>query len=422
MIIVVDNKVTAAEHCLGDVGEVILVDASQIDRGLLLDTRATALVVRTATRVDDRLLAGTAVRFVGTATAGVDHIDTTALARRGITLADAAGANAAAVCEYVLRTIFEHTLHPAPKHGRGERSRGDVDDSRARPLHVGIVGYGHVGRRLSTSLRGMGVTVAICDPPLAEAHRCARGFIDLDAIFRSCNVVSLHVPLTSSGRHPTHHIVDGPRLSSWSIDRPLLINTSRGAVLDTDSLFNRDLRHIALALDVWEGEPDAIRWALLSQPGLRIVRASPHIAGYSMQAKLAATLRIRRQLLRDAGLEKPVYPTSFPTISSRPPPPIEIDLSGIVCAHEATARVLARLCPVEASDRLFRALAQRPPPAQSEGFHRLRPSTPNRIALAGRRVLLRNRRASADLRALLRHFRWLGTKIEDIANHPVQNA
>src|SRR6185436_5497182 len=98
--LIVDKDIPFAGNAFGPLGEVQLADTAALSRDDLGD--AEVLVVRSTARVDAKLLDGTGVKFVGTATIGTDHVDTGYLASRGIAFASAPGSNANSVKEYVV--------------------------------------------------------------------------------------------------------------------------------------------------------------------------------------------------------------------------------------------------------------------------------------------------------------------------------
>ncbi len=152
-------------------------------------------------------------------------------------------------------------------------------------MRAGIVGLGNVGSRLQQKLDALGIECLVCDPPLQQAGQTAQDFVDLDTILRECNLISLHVPLTRSGPHPTFHLLNSTRLESLS-EGCLLINAARGEVVDNQALLQllnqRDDVHVFL--DTWEHEPRVLRELLL-----RVDLATPHIAGYSVEGRLRGT-------------------------------------------------------------------------------------------------------------------------------------
>lgn len=252
--------------------------------------QADALLVRSVTRVDADLLDGSPVRFVGTATSGLDHVDQHLLQRRSIGFAAAPGANADSVVDYVFSTLAVMAIDQGL----------DWLDSR-----IGVVGAGQVGGRLLRRLSALGVETRVCDPYVATASLPAPGsHCDIGAVL-DCPVVTLHTPLTRGGEHPTHHLLDATRLS-WLRHDQLLINAARGAVVDNEALLAtlQARPAIRVALDTWEDEP-AIDTTLLQKVRL----ATPHIAGYSLDGKWRATRMIVDALRRHFGLDEPRFDT-----------------------------------------------------------------------------------------------------------------
>ncbi len=250
-------------------GQLRRVAGRSLDRAVLAD--AEVLLVRSVTQVDQALLAGAQVKFVGTCTIGTDHLDLQYLTQQGIGWASAPGCNARGVVDYVLGALL--TL----------AERDGVDLSKRC---YGVVGAGQVGQRLVQVLRGLGWQVLVCDPPRQQAE--GGDYVDLATVLERCDVVSLHTPLTQQGEHPTFHLLGAEQLQSLQ-QGSWLINASRGAVVDNQALKQlltqrHDLR---VALDVWEGEPQVD--AELAQ---RCDIASAHIAGYSLDGKIRGTSQI----------------------------------------------------------------------------------------------------------------------------------
>lgn len=268
MIIVADRDIPRVEEAFAACGEVRLLPGREIGRGQLRDCRC--LLVRTVTRVDRELLAGSPVEFVGSATIGTDHVDLEYLEAAGIAFSNAAGCNAEAVSEYVISGLFA-------------LSQGLDFDPLC--LRAGIVGFGNVGKRLKHKFDALGIECLLCDPPLAAAGTSPQTFTDLDKLVGECDLISLHTPLTRGGRHPTFHLFDSSRLRALTRDC-LLINTARGSVVDNDALLVllRQRGDLRLFLDTWEHEP-LVSTGLLRRTNL----ATPHIAGYSVEGRLRGT-------------------------------------------------------------------------------------------------------------------------------------
>jgi len=278
MKIIVDQNIPYLE-ALADVADVTRAPAESIDARMVRD--ADALVVRTRTRCDAALLDGSRVRFIGSATIGMDHIDTAYCHRRGITVRNAPGCNAPAVAQWVYSAIF--------RHGGGTT--------------IGVVGVGHVGSIVARWGEALGLRVLLNDPPRAAAGD-ALPFVPLEQIADEADIITFHTPLTRDGAYPTFHLCDEAFLRRAKGCR-LLMNAARGAIVDSHALltcFDGDF-----ALDCWENEPHPL-------PELveRAVVATPHIAGYSRQGKLRATAMILKEMNAFFGWQVPVPQADTP--------------------------------------------------------------------------------------------------------------
>ena len=369
LTLLADENIPALEYCLG--GGVRLRRAAGRAIGPELLHDVDILLVRSVTRVDEALLAGSVVRFVGSATSGIDHVDRDYLARRGITFAHAPGANANAVVEYVLAAIAA------------------VDDALERLLDggaVGIVGCGCVGRSLAQRLAALGIRHRVCDPWLDP--RTVPAAATLEAVL-DCEVISLHPELTWTEPWPSHHLI-GPQALSRLRPGALLINTSRGPVVDNAALCGRLERDTAfrVVLDVWESEP-FIDPALLE----RLALGTPHIAGYSRDGKLRATRMLARAVAERFRLPMPAAESpdgGAPVIRLDAP----ASRAGLI------RRLLQSRYDIREDDRRLRQVVRTAGGKDiAAGFDRLRRTYPERRELAGARVIVRDG-TSAD-RALV---------------------
>ncbi|TPV93056.1 MAG: hypothetical protein B7733_22595 [Myxococcales bacterium FL481] len=124
--------------------------------------------------------------------------------------------------------------HPWSQPKRRRSSLGQLPRPAAGH-RVGIVGYGQIGRRLASWLAGLGLRVDICDPPLAATDPSSdAGWLPLTTLLERCNILTLHTPLVPGPTREggTRHLIDGAALQRWSARAGLIINTSRGEVVD----------------------------------------------------------------------------------------------------------------------------------------------------------------------------------------------
>ena len=230
---------------------------------------ADALIVRTRTHCDAALLAKSKCRFIGTATIGTDHIDSQWCEANGITVINAPGCNAPAVAQYVFGSIMQVANRPLNQYT------------------IGIVGVGHVGSIVERWAKGLGMNVMVCDPPRMRAEG-GDHWSSLAEIAEKADIITFHTPLIREGDDATYHIADDNFFASLRRS-PVIINSARGAICDTDALIRAiDNGWVSAAVvDCWEGEPD-ISLELLKRAAI----ATPHIAGYSHDGKVRATQMI----------------------------------------------------------------------------------------------------------------------------------
>ncbi|MBD5317515.1 MAG: 4-phosphoerythronate dehydrogenase [Bacteroides sp.] len=265
---IVESKIPFLSGLLADETptEVIVLPANEITPEAVRD--ADALFVRTRTRCDAALLEGSAVKFIATATIGTDHIDLDWCKARGITVVNAPGCNAPAVAQWVFAAA--------------EALAG----SRLQGLTLGVVGVGHVGSIVSRYGESLGMKVMECDPPKGLP-------LSLEEVAYNADILTFHTPLTTDGQWPTRHMFDS-RIASLMKPGAIVMNAARGPVTDTRALLEAPVR---CAIDCWEGEP-AISQELLEKAEV----ATPHIAGYSSQGKMRATIMVLEAYKKWLGL------------------------------------------------------------------------------------------------------------------------
>ena len=262
--IVADENIPLITELFSPFGEVILLPGREITHSHIMD--ADILLVRSVTMVDKNLLANTRVKFVGSATAGTDHIDKIWLNDQGIAFADAKGANGTAVAEYVICCIAHL------------QQQGYLTSKK---VTAGVIGVGHVGKQVVEKLKLLNFTTLTNDPPRAVVEE---DFISTPlAELTDVDILCLHTPLIKTGPFPTYHLIDREFLQKLKRGC-VLLNAGRGAVINSADLLEYG-RHLLWCFDVWEHEP-AIDYAVFKNAAI----ATPHIAGYTVEAKLHGTL------------------------------------------------------------------------------------------------------------------------------------
>ncbi|MEN3027491.1 MAG: 4-phosphoerythronate dehydrogenase [Chlorobiota bacterium] len=352
-----DPKIPLLAEFLGSHVDLRPIEGPKLSRAVLRQLRCDALFVRAHTRVDASLVEGTSVRFVGTPSSGIDHITVGELQELGITVAHAPGCNANAVAEYVIVALllWEALL---PKQLSEEC--------------LGIVGFGHIGRRVARYARRLGMEVWVYDPPLArqgfEFPEWVRCVPTLRELCRNCSATTLHVPLTRSGPDATWHLLDSELLAEIP-SGALLIQTSRGGVVAESALEVAIAgKQLSTAIDVWEHEPRC-NWRLAENALL----ATPHIAGYTWQARVRCTYTVVRHFAAWARLPIPEAPLRSALESVEPPP------STIPWEDRPTLlRLLLQRRKVDVDSHTLRSWRHFSPSRQEQAFRSYRDNYPRR--------------------------------------------
>lgn len=285
-------------------------DPSLADRRTeLLSTVAPArgLIVRNRTQVDAELLnAAPRLLTVGRLGVGLDNIEVAECERRGISVWPAAGANAAAVAEYViaaLLVLFRRAFMASDRVAAGEWPRTELSGREVGGKRLGLIGFGGIARLVADKAAALGMKVAAYDPlvdPTDAAWGTAIRHPTLEALLRQSDAISLHVPLLEE----TRDILDAAALSLLP-SGAVVVNTSRGGIMDEAAVIAalRAGRLGGAALDVFAAEPvDAAAGGRFRDvPNLLL---TPHIAGITEESNRrvsAVTAAAVRRVLEDAG-------------------------------------------------------------------------------------------------------------------------
>ena len=277
-------------------GEVALKNGRQINADDLVDV--DVLIIRSITKVNEDLLSkANKLKFVGTATAGMDHMDTALLDKKGIAYSNAQGSNCESVGDYILSVL----LVLAEKYNLSFEGKS-----------IGIVGCGFVGSQVYNKAKALGLTIVKNDPPrFKTGDKTCNATLD-EAL--ACDIVTLHVPLIKDGEYKTLHLIDEQKLLKLK-PNAIFINASRGNVVDNEALseFLEKRPDVKVWLDVFEGEPQINCKKLLSQ----VDGATAHIAGYSYESKRRANVMLANTLAHVLKLEEPkAYQMPKPEIES----------------------------------------------------------------------------------------------------------
>ena len=356
-----DDNIPFAKEAFSEFGEVRTMPGPAMTNS---DIKACdILLVRSTIKVDEKLLAGSKVRFVGTATIGTDHVDEAFLKSKGIRFASAPGSNALSVAEYVMGAILELIT---------ARIVTPPD------VKVAVIGVGNVGSRVVKKVEALGFKPVLNDPPLKDKTGDSQ-FRPLDEILPLADIVAVHVPLAKSGPYPTYQMVNQEFIEKMK-PGAVFLNASRGNVVNESVLCKAlDSRRISAAvLDVWAGEP-SVALPTLAHAFI----GTPHIAGHSFDGKVRGT-----EMLYNAVCDLLGTKPKWKMEQALPPPYIpEVVVPKGDDPYDAALKVVRTIYDVREDDAHLRALNLIAEPHRAGYFDYLRRYYPPRREFPNTRVI-----------------------------------
>ena len=285
---------------------------------------ADALIIRTRTKCDSEMLRSSDIKFIASATIGSDHVDTAHCREHGIEFINAPGSNSGAVMQYVFTALYAFAK---------------FNKVSLNSKTLGVVGVGNVGSKVADLGRYLGFKVLENDPP-REMREGGGDFVSLDELLQESDIVTMHIPL-DEGNFQFASEAFFKKIKKGAI----FINTSRGEVVDEAALLCNRKNLGGLILDVWSNEPD-INLQLLGVTDM----ATPHIAGYSRQGKINATMAVVRAFGKYYGIKELMQ---FDLYKGNECAPIAIDLNGD--SQEAVCDLLNSIFPITELDMALRS-------------------------------------------------------------------
>ncbi len=381
MKIVADRHIPQVTEAFSDLGDITLFEGRDIKRGNIAD--ADILLVRSVTPVTPELVAATKLKFIASATTGIEHInlpDTlSGITENGIGFAYAPGSNANSVAQYVVAAIL-HMVRKKKLSLAGSR--------------IGIIGVGNIGSLVRQYAEAMGMKCLLNDPPKKRLTANTL-FRPLEEVLRNSDIVTLHVPLEKQGSDPTFHLVNAAFLKQLK-QGAVLINTSRGKVVHEAALKQHRSGLCGLVLDVWDHEPSI-------DPEMCAIAdiATPHIAGYSYDGKIIGTLMIHRAAC-----------SFFKQVPAWDPAALLSESAGVIDVTHSADPVfdaVEHAYPIMRDDASLRKIISAKAEERGAFFDALRANYPKRLEFSHYQV--RCNRQQNDAAAILRK---LGFKLESI--------
>ncbi len=258
---------------------------------------AHALIIRSGTRLHKELLTKAKdLEFVVTATSGFDHIDLKTCQERQIRVSHCPEANVESAAQLTLSMILNALRQLPQLHQKVIKNHWRENIKRGKELtgmQLGVIGMGRIGRRVAQLAQAFQMTVVAHDPyvPAKDLQSVGVQPLGLIEVFKTSDIISFHVPLTSETKHMVNH-----RTLAHFNPEAWIINTSRGAVINETELAVKMRKGLfsGIALDVFEKEPLPKESPL--RPQEKIV-FSPHVGAYTEQAFAKASRQAAEKVI-----------------------------------------------------------------------------------------------------------------------------
>lgn len=255
------------------------------------------VIVRSRTKLTKDLIdKASACKIVARVGVGLDNIDVDAAKAKGIRVINAVEGAMNAVAELVLGLMLSlaREIPRADREIRGGKwLKKELMGSELSGKYLGIVGLGNIGKKLARHAKALNMNIIGYDVfPIPDDFSREVNLVkaDLETLLSSADYVSFHVPFTPE----THHLVNAQRLSKMK-KTAYIINTSRGEIIDEESLYHalKEGKIMGAALDVYEKEP-ALGNKLATLPN---VVCTPHIGAQTKEAQALAANVIAEKII-----------------------------------------------------------------------------------------------------------------------------
>lgn len=272
-----------------------------------------ALLVRSGTEVTARVIdAGTKLKFIGRAGAGVDNIDTEAATRRGIIVANAPEGNTLAATEHTMAmmlSLARNIPQATASLKKGEWKRSKFMGVELNDKVLGIIGFGRIGREVAKRAQAMEMKCIAYDPFITKERAASLGveMVPIEELFRRADVITVHTPLIKE----TRHLINAKSIATMK-DGVRLINCARGGIIDEAALVDaiKSGKVAGAALDVFENEPPT------DSPLLELdkVIVTPHLGASTVEAQKNVAISVANQCISVLSGGAAKYVVNAPTI------------------------------------------------------------------------------------------------------------
>jgi D-3-phosphoglycerate dehydrogenase / 2-oxoglutarate reductase len=257
------------------------------------------IITRSGTTVDKPLLdAATNLKMVARAGVGVDNVDVDYASSKGVIVVNAPFGNTNSAAEHAMALLLSFCRNVTQANASlkgGAWKRAPFTGYELKGRKAGVIGLGKVGGRVATRLKAFECDVISCDPYIAEkrAHDLGVRLVSLDEVIRTCDIITVHTPLTDE----TRDMIGRKELAAMK-EGVIIINAARGGIINEEAMLEalESGRVAGSAFDVWSQEPpdtDILK-KLIAHPKMVV---TPHLGANTFEAQVNVAVDVSREII-----------------------------------------------------------------------------------------------------------------------------
>ncbi|KAB0663548.1 phosphoglycerate dehydrogenase [Oryzomonas japonica] len=258
-----------------------------------------AIITRSGTTVDKALLdAATKLKIVARAGVGIDNVDVDYASSKGVIVVNAPFGNTNSAAEHTLALLLSFCRNVTIANASlkaGEWKRGPFTGHELKGRVAGVIGLGKVGGRVAARLKAFECEVLACDPYVSvkRANDLGVKLVSHDEIYKNCDIITVHTPLTDETRNMV-----GPREFGLMKSGVIILNVARGGIINEQALLDNLVSGKVLggAVDVWSQEPPASETLKQLIANKKLV-VTPHLGANTFEAQVNVAIDVSREII-----------------------------------------------------------------------------------------------------------------------------
>lgn len=257
------------------------------------------IITRSGTTVDKPLLdAGTRLKMIARAGVGIDNVDVDYASSKGVIVVNAPFGNTNSAAEHTMAMLLSFCRNVTIANNSlksGEWKRAPFTGHELKGKTAGVIGIGKVGGRVATRLKAFECEVLACDPYIGvkRAHDLGVKLVSHDEIYKHCDIITVHTPLTEETKG-----MIGPREFGLMKSGVIVLNVARGGIIEEQAMLDNlnSGKVVGGAFDVWSAEPPASE-TLKQLIAHKNMVVTPHLGANTFEAQVNVAIDVSKEII-----------------------------------------------------------------------------------------------------------------------------